>query len=78
MSAPVGEVVGRIAEVLRRPVAAVQFDTELAAIAPDSFVLVEMVIELQDEFGVRFEHDDMAGLRTVGDVVALVERRRVS
>jgi len=78
MSAPVGEVVGRIAEVLRRPVAAVQFDTELAAIAPDSFVLVEMVIELQDEFGVRFEHDGMAGLRTVGDVVALVERRRVS
>lgn len=69
------DVVGRIAEIVRRPVSALQLDTQLSSVAPDSFVLVEIVIELQDEFGVRFDHDDMRELRTVGDVVALLESR---
>ncbi len=75
MTTVAADVVGRIAEVVRRPAATLRPDTELAAVAPDSFVLVEIVIELQEEFGVRFEHDDMTGLHTVGDVVALLERR---
>ena len=78
MSAPVGEVLDRIADVLRRPAGTLDLEAELSTVAADSFVLVEMVIELQDEFGVRFEHEDMANLRTVGDVVALVAQRRVS
>lgn len=69
-------VLDRIAQVLHRSAASLTPATELAAIAPDSFVLVELVIELQDEFGVRFDHEDMADLRTVGDVLALVRRRR--
>ncbi len=76
MSAPVAEVLERIAEVLRRP-GTIGLDADLATVAADSFVLVEMVIELQDEFGVRFDHEDMANLRTVGDVVELVRRRWV-
>lgn len=75
MSAPVDEVVGRIAEILRRPPGSLDLNATLATVAADSFVLVEMVIDLQDEFGVRFDHDDMANLRTVGDVVDLVQQR---
>lgn len=75
MNTVAADVVGRIAEVVRRPAATLRMDTELAAVAPDSFVLVEIVIDLQEEFGVRFEHDDMTGLRTVADVVGLLERR---
>ena len=68
-------ILQRMAEVLRRPLESLRMDTELALLAPDSFVLVEMVIELQDEFDVRFSHQDIPGLRTVGDVVALVEKQ---
>lgn len=74
MSTTVAEqVTTRVAEVLRRPV--VSLDTELAHLAADSFVLVELVLELQDEFRVQFDHDDVQRLRTVGDVVDLVEAR---
>jgi acyl carrier protein len=68
-------VLERVAEVLRRPLAMVSMETELSQLAADSFVLVELVLELQDEFRVRFDHDDVQGLRTVGDVVDLVEAR---
>ena len=77
MSAPVAEVLDRIAEVLHRPIGSVSLNADLSTVAADSFVLVEMVIELQDEFGVRFDHEDMANLRTVGDVVELVQQRWV-
>ena len=41
----------------------------------DSFVLVELVIDLQEEFGVRFEQDDVQRIRTVADLADLVAVR---
>jgi acyl carrier protein len=75
VSARGDRVLDRVAEVLRRPRTMVSMDTELSQLAADSFVLVELVLELQDVFRVRFDHDDVQGLRTVGDVVDLVEAR---
>jgi acyl carrier protein len=75
VSARGDRVLDRVAEVLRRPRTMVSMDTELSQLAADSFVLVELVLELQDEFRVRFDHDDVQGLRTVGEVVDLVEAR---
>jgi acyl carrier protein len=66
-------VLARVAEVLRRP--SVSPDAELAHLAVDSFVLVELVLELQDEFRVHFDHEDVQRLRTVRDLVDLVEAR---
>jgi acyl carrier protein len=75
MSTSARRVVERIAEVVRRPVATVTPDTALAELAVDSFVLVELVLELQDEFRVRFDHHDVQSLRTVRDVLELVAAR---
>lgn len=75
MSRSADRVVARVAEVLHRPMPMVCLDTELSQLASDSFVLVELVLELQDEFRVRFDHTDIQGLRTVRDVVDLVESR---
>lgn len=75
MSAHRDRVLERVAEILRRPPATVSMDTELSRLAVDSFVLVELVLDLQDEFRVRFDHHDVQGLRTVGDVLELVEAR---
>jgi len=41
----------------------------------DSFLLVEMAIELQEHYDVMFGQDDMRDLRTVADLAGLVHAR---
>jgi len=70
------QVKKRISEVLRVPAARVQDETALADLVTESFVLVEMAIELQEDLGVRLSQDDLKGVRTVGDLVALIGTKR--
>ena len=42
----------------------------------DSLDLVDLVFELEEELGVTFEDDELAGLKTCGDVVALIESKK--
>lgn len=65
----------RIAAVLRLPAESVSAETELADVVADSFALVEMMIELQEDYGVAFGQDDIAPLRTAGDVAELIAQR---
>lgn len=71
-----GSVTAKIAEVLRLPEAKVTEDVALQDLTVDSFVLVELVVELQEEFGVHFVQEDLPAVKTVGDVVRLVHERR--
>lgn len=47
----------------------------LTDLVTDSFRLVELAIDLQEEYDVMFGQADMKDLRTVGDLVALVHSR---
>ena len=47
----------------------------LFELVTSSFRVVEMVIELQEAFDVRFRQDDMNQITTVGDLLDLVQRR---
>jgi len=69
------EVQRRIATVLRLPPGSVTADTELADVVTDSFALVEMMIELQEDYGVHLTQEDIQPLRTAGDVAGLIARR---
>ncbi|ATL67885.1 acyl carrier protein [Nocardia terpenica] len=40
----------------------------------DSLSLVEIVVQVEDKYGVRVPDGDLEGLRTVGDAVAYVQR----
>ena len=40
----------------------------------NSIGMLYMAMELENEFGIRFSNEDFAGLTTVGDVVARVEK----
>lgn len=42
----------------------------------DSLGVVELAVRCEEESGVRFEDDAVAGLRTLGDVIAVVESGR--
>jgi acyl carrier protein len=64
-----------IAELLKQPEARVTDAAILAELALDSFALVDMVIELQDSLGMRFEHEEFRGVSTVGDLLRLIEAK---
>lgn len=49
-------------------------DHQLLALGLDSMDKFEMAMELEDDFGITLEDEDITACKTVGDVVALVER----
>jgi acyl carrier protein len=76
MSAPAAEeVMARIAEVLGIPDSRVRPEVPLADLVGESYPLVEMAIELQDDYDVIFTQADLAAVSTVGDLVELVRSR---
>ena len=67
----------RMSEILNQPRDALANEAELTSLVTSSFVLVEMIIELQEELGVRFSQADMQEVSTIGQLVELfVERSR--
>ena len=66
----------RIAEVLNISADRVSEETNLKDLVSDSFLLVEMAIELQEDFRVRFSQEDLKVVHTVQDLIALIETRR--
>ncbi len=63
----------KIAEVLNISVERVSEETNLKDLVSDSFLLVEMAIELQEDFRVRFSQEDLKVVQTVQDLIALIE-----
>jgi acyl carrier protein len=78
MSPPLSgdEVCAAIANALSLPRSAVSTGAPLEDLVPASFMLIEMVLELQDRFGVRLSQEDFREVRTVGDLVALIGKHR--
>ena len=58
-----------------QPISKLGDDTVLTDLVVESFALIEMVIELQEEFKVRLVQDDLKNVKTVGDLTSLIESR---
>ena len=65
-----------MAEVLEQPAAELSDATPLDELPAGSFTLVEMIIALQEQVGVRFGQADMDGVKTVGELIALFVKRK--
>ncbi len=65
----------RIADTLQLSLAKLADDRLLSDVVTESFAMVEVVIDLQEEFGVRLEQADLKKLRTVADLTGLVAAR---
>ena len=63
----------KIAEVLNISAERVSEETNLKDLVSDSFLLVEMAIELQEDFRVRFSQEDLKVVHTVQDLIAPIE-----
>jgi acyl carrier protein len=69
-------VAARLGAILSVPASRLTPRTFLADVAADSFELVEIVVDLQEEFGVTFTQADLRPILTLGDLVALLQGRR--
>ena len=69
------EVGQRIAQVLGVPASRVKPEVVLTDLVSDSYRLVEMAIELQDDYEVVFTQADLSEVTTVRELVQLVRSR---
>jgi acyl carrier protein len=65
----------KIAEILGHEPGKIADDAVLTDLVNNSFLLVEMVIELQEEFDVRFQQADISQVTSVGQLLDLVVAR---
>lgn len=73
LSPPTFDIVAdRIYQVLSVPPGTLSPETRIENLAADSFQLVEMVIDVQEEFDVVFTRSQLTEVATVGDLVDLL------
>ena len=75
MSVTVEQVRLRIAALLRISESRVTLTTVLTDLVVESFQLVEMAIELQDDFDILLGQADLKSINTVADLAQLVQAR---
>ncbi|MFC5724228.1 4'-phosphopantetheinyl transferase superfamily protein [Streptomyces gamaensis] len=66
------DVADRVGSTLSVPAERLTPQTTLRELAADSFLLVEMAIDLQEEFGTVFTQHELRGVSTLGELAALV------
>ena len=71
-------VTARLAILLSVPVDSLAPATPLREVISDSFMLVEVSVDLQEEFDVILRQEDLAGVVTVADLTALLHSRLVA
>ncbi|MDY6023959.1 MAG: acyl carrier protein [Candidatus Borkfalkiaceae bacterium] len=65
-----------IAEHLNKPVEEITEDKEIVKdLGADSLDIVEMLMALEDEFGVTVSDEDAIKIKTVGDIVNTIEKK---
>lgn len=74
------EILSRVQEVFVRffdiPGLRVTSDTTAATVPGwDSLANVELMVEVEQAFGIRFRTGEVASLKNVGELVALIARR---
>lgn len=65
----------KMASLLKQPASKLEDQAVLTSLVAESFALIEMVIELQEEFGIRLVQEDLKDVKSVGDLTALIESR---
>ena len=74
------EILDRVREVFAQffdsPGLNVDLETTAATVPGwDSLANVELMVEVEQAFGIRFRTGEVAGLRNVGELVAVIARR---
>jgi acyl carrier protein len=65
------QIRSRIGEIIGQPLDKLQDQTALVDLIINSFLLVELIIDLQEEFDARFGQAEMQDVTTVGQLLDL-------
>ena len=65
----------KISQFANLPISKLQDEALLTDVITESFVLIEMIMELQEEFNVRFFQEDLQDIKTVEDLTQLFVNR---
>ena len=65
----------RISEILNVPLDRVTDSVALQDLVVDSFILIDMVIDLQNTFKVRLNQEDLIPVKTVGDLLTVLNSK---
>ncbi len=60
------------------PAAELGADVTFEALGLDSLDLVDLTLALEERTGVRLEDEELADIRTIGDAVAIADKKSVS
>jgi acyl carrier protein len=66
------DITARVSETLSVPVEDLKPETTLKELAADSFLLVEMVVDLQEEYGTTFSQADLLTVGNLGELADLI------
>ena len=69
------EIKQKMAAFLKVPVERIDDNLPLQGIVPDSFMMVELLIELQEEYSVRLDQSDLEGIEKVAELTAMIKER---
>ncbi len=68
------KVANLIAEQLNKPVEEITADCEIVKdLGADSLDIVEMIMTLEEQFNVSVPEEEAIGIKTVGDIVAIID-----
>jgi acyl carrier protein len=68
----------KIAGFVKQPLEKISDDHILTELVAESFLLVELVIELQEEFHARLMQEDLRSVKTVGVLISTVEKKQLN
>ncbi|MBR6751109.1 MAG: acyl carrier protein [Clostridia bacterium] len=69
-------IINSISEQLCIDASKITLDSDfISDLNADSLDIVQMLITMESEYGVEFDDDEIAGIKTVGDIVKFVESR---
>jgi len=74
--ATIDKVKELISQQLNKPVEEITEDKEVVKdLGADSLDIVEMIMSLEEEFGITVPEEDAVDIKTVGDIVELIEKK---
>ncbi len=64
-----------ISKQLNKPIAGITEDKEVVKdLGADSLDVVEMLMNLEEECGITISEEDAVNIKTVGDIISLIEK----
>jgi acyl carrier protein len=65
----------RISQILSVPSEKITDNAVLQELVIDSFILIDMVIDLQNTFNIRLNQEDLIPVKTVGDLITVMNSK---